>query len=469
MTAEQIDLASKIRSLKIMFSDTECDKIPPEAKNLVQGMTKKLVNSLHKAAIFYDENKKMWRTTIIIEKGGTKKRKHVSAKTEEGLYNKLYDHYVGPGTLEDIHALWAEQRKEEGLASATLQRERQRWDKYLARTDLAKRRIDEIDNFRIEAHLLRIIRENSITTKELREIRFLLRKSFGYAFRHKLIPVNPMPDVEINTTGCAPAQPKLSESRVYLSNEIPAIQKEIDAELRAIPHNTTALAIRLLFVLGLRVGELVALRESDIDWDKLTIHIQRTEQRMEKGPPRLVNHTKKKSPYGNRVLPLGESGAAIIRQVMAVNRDYGFQDEDFLFLGEQGKRIHIRAVDNRIRKLCLRAGIDPVKSAHDIRRTVATRLYRNTHDIELVRKFLGHSDVLTTWGYIVDIDAEEEDRMRVVDALKDLSGPVGGSAAPAESAAMADIVPSRSNIIAFRPSKEQRHQQGTSGFGGGAL
>ena len=278
-----------------------------------------------------------------------------------------------------------------------------------------------------------------------------------------------MPDVEINTTGCAPAQPKLSESRVYLSHEVPAIQKEIDAELRAIPHNTTALAIRLLFVLGLRVGELVALRESDIDWDKLTIHIQRTEQRMEKGPPRLVNHTKKKSPYGNRVLPLGESGAAIIRQVMAVNRDYGFQDEDFLFLGEQGKRIHIRAVDNRIRKLCLRAGIDPVKSAHDIRRTVATRLYRNTHDIELVRKFLGHSDVLTTWGYIVDIDAEEEDRMRVVDALKDLSGPAGGSAALAESAAMADIVPSRSNIIAFRPSKEQRHQQGTSGFGGGAL
>ena len=78
-------------------------------------------------------------------------------------------------------------------------------------------------------------------------------------------------------------------------------------------------------------------------------------------------------------------------------------------------------MDNRIRKLCLRVGIDPVKSAHDIRRTVATRLYRNTHDIELVRKFLGHSDVMTTWGYIVDIDAEEEDRMRVVDALKDAS------------------------------------------------
>ena len=97
---------------------------------------------------------------------------------------------------------------------------------------------------------------------------------------------------------------------------------------------------------------------------------------------------------------------------------YGFRDEDFLFLGEKGRRIHIRAVDNRIRKLCKRAGIEPAKSAHDIRRTVATRLYRNTHDIELVRKFLGHSDVQTTWGYIVDIDAEEEDRIRVVAALE---------------------------------------------------
>ena len=155
--------------------------------------------------------------------------------------------------------------------------------------------------------------------------------------------------------------------------------------------------------------------------------------------------------------------------MLEINKKKGFEDEDYLFLGEKGERIHIRAVDNRIRKLCLRAGIDPVKSAHDIRRTVATRLYRNTHDIELVRKFLGHSDVLTTWGYIVDIDAEEEDRMRVVDALKDLSGPAGVSAASAENEAMADIFPSRSNIIAFRPSKEQRHQQGTSGIGGEAL
>ena len=52
-----------------------------------------------------------------------------------------------------------------------------------------------------------------------------------------------------------------------------------------------------------------------------------------------------------------------------------------------------------------------------IRRTVATKIYRSTKDIELVRKYLGHSDVQTTWGYIIDIESERENREKVVDAL----------------------------------------------------
>ena len=141
--------------------------------------------------------------------------------------------------------------------------------------------------------------------------------------------------------------------------------------------------------------------------------------------PAVVEHTKKKSIYGNRVLPLGRNGIALIREVLRINEENSFQDGDYLFLGEKGTRITSRAVDNRIRKLCARAGIKPAKSAHDIRRTVATRLYRSTHDVELIRQFLGHSDVKTTWGYIVNVDAEKEDRRRIVEALQGNSGDAG--------------------------------------------
>ena len=373
----------------------------------------------------------IWRTTVYAKDGdGNLKRKDIRSKTEKGLYHKLYDHYIGPGSLQEIFDSWHKHReKHEGLAYKTILREQQRWDKFFAPSALAKKRVDEIDNFMIEDHVHSLIKKHDLKPKEVDAIKGLLRGTFHYAHRHKLIPADPMPLVDISKTGCAAPTPRLSTDRVFLSNEVDLIKAQIENELKVSPHSTTALAVALLFLLGLRVGELVALRLSDIDWTNGTIHIQRMEQNSKNGNV-VVNHTKKKSLTGNRILPLGDAGIAIIQQVLAINERYGFRDEDYLFLGETGRRIHIRAVDNRIRKFCLKSGIEPVKSAHDVRRTVATQLYRNTHDIELVRKFLGHSDVQTSWGYIVDVDSEEEDRQRTVEALKGFGLDSGGKITP---------------------------------------
>ena len=292
-----------------------------------------------------------------------------------------------------------------------------------------------------------IILKHSITVKELKEIMFLFRGTFKYAFRHKYISVNPMQNVEVNTTGCAPAKKKNIESRIYLPDEIASMQHQIDVELENIPKNTTALAIRFLFLSGIRVGECVALRKSDFDFERKTVHIQRMEQEDENGKREIVEHTKKKSETGDRIIAIGQAGIDIINQALTVNKQHSFRDEDYIFLGEKGSRIHIRAIDNRIRKLCKRANILPEKSAHDIRRTVATTLYRNTHDIELVRLFLGHSDVNTTWSYIVLIDQQEEDNKRVVDALSCLSTP--------------SSTPDR-KVIDFPASEANRHKNGSA-------
>ena len=104
-------------------------------------------------------------------------------------------------------------------------------------------------------------------------IKGLLRGTFHFAHRHKLISMDPMSLVDINKSGCAAPTPKLSGDRIFLSHEVTLMKDMIGKELEISPHSTTALAIALLFLLGLRVGELVALRLSDIDWDSRTIHI----------------------------------------------------------------------------------------------------------------------------------------------------------------------------------------------------
>ena len=58
------------------------------------------------------------------------------------------------------------------------------------------------------------------------------------------------------------------------------------------------------------------------------------------------------------------------------------------------------------------AGIE-IKSAHDIRRTVASEMYANGVSVEIIRYFLGHSDIKTTYGYILD-NKKKEDRNQLI-------------------------------------------------------
>lgn len=76
---------------------------------------------------------------------------------------------------------------------------------------------------------------------------------------------------------------------------------------------------------------------------------------------------------------------------MNVNKGYGYFKQDFIFCDEKG-RTKIREIDNRIRKHCNKADIE-VKSAHDFRRTVASELFNNGVPVEIIRNYLGHSDI----------------------------------------------------------------------------
>lgn len=125
----------------------------------------------------------------------------------------------------------------------------------------------------------------------------------------------------------------------------------------------------LLFKLGLRIGEAVALKWSDIDWETREINIHRMEIRMEDENGKLevviVEYTKKKSPADDRYLPLGDYEINLFEIVKQTNEEAGYLDDDFIFCDEE-ERTKIREFDNCIRAQCTREGIE-VKSAYEIR------------------------------------------------------------------------------------------------------
>lgn len=57
------------------------------------------------------------------------------------------------------------------------------------------------------------------------------------------------------------------------------------------------------------------------------------------------------------------------------------------------------------------------KSAYDIRRTVATTLYLNKVDIDLIHRFMGHADIKTKQKYIVDNRTKKEEHSVIQNVL----------------------------------------------------
>lgn len=67
------------------------------------------------------------------------------------------------------------------------------------------------------------------------------------------------------------------------------------------------------------------------------------------------------------------------------------------------------------------AGIE-IKSSHDIRRTVASEMFNNKIPVEMIRAYMGHSDIKTTYGYILNNRGQKETTKGIHKSLKNMCG-----------------------------------------------
>lgn len=134
---------------------------------------------------------------------------------------------------------------------------------------------------------------------------------------------------------------------------------------------------------GLRVSEVVALRPKDIDWTKGTIR---------------VNQGK-----GNkdRVIPVTAETLAHLQAWASKREGLGFNGHRPFFLGLRtgGDELTTRAVQDMVKNLTARAGIEKNVTPHTLRHTYATRALCDGLTIREVQDLLGHASVATTQVY----------------------------------------------------------------------
>ena len=141
-------------------------------------------------------------------------------------------------------------------------------------------------------------------------------------------------------------------------------------------------ALELLYGCGLRVGELVGLRDGDVD--------------VEGGLVRCVGKGDKE-----RVVPMGGAAASAVSRYLADGRRTLLRGRrrPELILNARGGPLTRQGFDYVLRRVLARADMLGAASAHTFRHSFATHLLAAGADLRSVQEMLGHANVATTQLY----------------------------------------------------------------------
>ena len=169
--------------------------------------------------------------------------------------------------------------------------------------------------------------------------------------------------------------------------------------------------ILFLFETGLRIGECVGLKWSDVKKGRLYIRRQ--------ADNRGVREWTKTS-SGYRDIPLTDEALRLLDIIKKYNEDHNLNAE-WIFQSDNPRydyRLSYNAANNKLTKLCAR--IDSVKkSPHKLRKTCLSALLDNPNvNNRTVQRYAGHSDITTTLRYYdFDRSSKEEQARAINEAL----------------------------------------------------
>jgi integrase len=211
----------------------------------------------------------------------------------------------------------------------------------------------------------------------------ILKKGVALELIHK----NPVENVD---------KPKMKKNKQKSWTADQAIQFLDVAKLKAEYYLTYLIA----FYTGMRIGEVLGLHWTDIDFEKKMIHVQHTITLVEGsyviGPV--------KTEASDRLIPISDN---LIHQFQEHIKFSPHASEDLVFRTKKGKLEKPFTLRYQMKSIC--EGLEiPYIRFHDIRRTHTSILIDEGVSPKVVSQRLGHSDVSITLNIYTDVFDERQ-------------------------------------------------------------
>ena len=353
-------------------------------------------------------------------------RKMIKRATEQALEDaivKFYKTKEKEPTIRQMFNNWLNDKYEYGEIS------KQTYDKYLTSYkrffqnehvsfDLEK--IKYVTDESLERFIKTNISKLNLSRKAYSDMRTLIYGIFKYAKKRHFTTIsitNFMGDLDLPKNMFTKKVVK-KENEVFSEEEIPQIIEYLEKQ-----GDIHSLGLSLAFQTGVRVGELSALKFSDVNCK--TIHgtktvkhylsIERTEIKVKDENDKWIHLVRDypKTEAGVRNIIITDKTVKLLSKIRLLN-PFG----EYMFMYE-GFRISGHAFNKKLTRVCKTLGINK-RSMHKIRKTYGTTLIDNDVDDSVIAEMMGHSDITTTRKYYYYSNKAESTKVDQV--TKALSG-----------------------------------------------
>jgi integrase len=344
------------------------------------------------------------------------KRKNIYAKTRKEAAEKLstVQADLNKGVVYDDENLTLGEYLDSWLKGSVLGTVRQStYDRYeiavrvhlkpaLGRIKLSKLTAAKVSTFYQEK------RNEGCADSSINKLHVTLHKALDQAAKWQMIPRNVCEVVD---------SPRPS------SDEIRPLSTEETKRLLEAAKGDELEAVYILAVhTGMRQGEILALKWTDVDLENFTISVRRT---LTKSGTKIVTGETKTS-KGRRTITLTTEAVSSLREHLDRQLEdmerLGdlYRDNGFVFTTYGGTFINPSNLRRRsFKKLLERAGLPQIRF-HDLRHTCATILFKEGKHPKLVQELLGHANVaitLDTYSHVIPGMGEQTARA-MEDALR---------------------------------------------------
>lgn len=363
-----------------------CDKIDiSRIQEQVDEMNKDKYLKQHPFKISHGKDG-YWRTYLPKDDGGRRQVKKISKDDLEKTVIKYWKDQEDNPTLEQLFNEWNNKRYNRGkICGATYNRYKTYYKRHYMK--FGKTKIRNLTTEKALDFLEEELSAKNLNAKGFHGMKSILtgvlktakRKKLTDIIIHDLYEQLDITDRDFKVTF------KEDYEEVFTEEEVSEILQYLLQNLDS--HN---MGILLMFLTGIRVGELSALKPCDIGEGSIKIRRTETREVDENGNLYITVRDFPKTKAGFREIAVPEGWEWFLKKLKNLN-PFG----EFLFTQSWGKRIMSRSFRRRLHDICKELQVYP-KTPHKIRKTYATILMDAGLDKQFIINQMGHSSIILT-------------------------------------------------------------------------